>query len=386
MYKEYKRSPMLEVTLKTYIWVLKNFIYFSLVFCMLFVISVCIHLFFNIKISTSYSIIMTLVSFLFFCFCLYLILFPKKDFIFINKRSGILPFFLLTISTTFLSIYFLSINLMIATELGENLTIEEKYQLYMIPFQKKTVTLADYREMKEDKLTSTFGHVDIYHDPEEIELIPIIEDSLDKADKLTTTIFGEVKDNQIDLILHSSTQELYEKTSLIKTMGYFDDPNNIIGIAITDKSNILADQMPQSFYFQSTLLHEYTHYRLQAFIKQQGLYVYRIPLWFHEGVAEYVGMYNVAHRYYPFQEVEFVNLDSHQDWEKYRLEEYDVYLQSYYGIKYLVDQYGESMIKTIVIETAKENDFDKGFLKATGITIDELQELYVKEAKQSYTE
>lgn len=329
---------------------------------------------------------MTLVSFLLFCFCLYLILCPKKELIFINKRSGILPFILLTISTTFLSIYFLSINLMIATELGENLTIEEKYQIYMIPFQKKTVTLADYREMKEDKLTSTYGHVDIYHDPEEIELIPIIEDSLDKADKLTTTIFGEVKDNQIDLILHSSTQELYEKTSLIETMGYFDDPNNIIGIAITDKSNILADQMPQSFYFQSTLIHEYTHYRLQAFIKQQGLYVYRIPLWFHEGVAEYVGMYNVAHRYYPFQEVEFVNLDSHQDWEKYRLEEYDVYLQSYYGIKYLVDQYGESMIKTIVVETAKENDFDKGFLKATGITIDELQELYVKEAKQSYTE
>ncbi|HZH58846.1 MAG TPA: hypothetical protein VEY70_04560 [Metabacillus sp.] len=287
---------------------------------------------------------------------------------------------------TFISIYFLAINIMIATELGENLTIEEKYQLYMIPFQEKIVTLADYKEMKENKLATTYRHVDIYYEPHEAELIPIIEDSIDKADELTTAIFGEVKDNQIDLILHSSTEELYEKTSLIETMGYFDDPNNIIGIAITDLSNILSDEMPQSFYFQSTILHEYTHYRLQAFIKQQGLYVYRIPLWFHEGVAEYIGMYNVAHRYYPFQEIEFVNLDSHHDWEKYRLEKYDVYLQSYYGIKYLVDQYGESMIKTIIIETAKENDFDKGFLKATGITIEELQELYVKDAKQTYTE
>ncbi|WP_175640682.1 hypothetical protein [Metabacillus schmidteae] len=371
--------------MKTQFLFLKNAIHYLLIFCVLFVISVCVHLFFNIKISTVYSIIMALVSFLFFCFCLYLLLNPKRNITLLSRKSGILSFILLTICTSFLSIYFLSINHMIATELGENLTIEEKYQLYIIPFQKKTVTIADYKEMKKNKLTTTYGHVEVYYESQEVGLLPIIEESIDKADELTTVMFGEVKDNQIDLILHSSTEELYEKTSLIETMGYFDDPNNIIGIAITDLSNILLAEMPESFYFQSTLLHEYTHYRLQAFIKQQGLYVYRIPLWFHEGIAEYIGMHNVAHRYYPFREVEFKKLDSHQDWEKYRLEDYDVYLQSYYGIKYLVDQFGESMIKTIIIETAKENDFDKGFSNATGMTIEELQEVYVKDAKQTYT-
>ncbi|PAF14894.1 hypothetical protein CHH61_24340, partial [Shouchella clausii] len=82
---------------------------------------------------------------------------------------------------------------------------------------------------------------------------------------------------------------------------------------------------------------------------------------FHEGVAEFVGMYDVAHRYYPFQETSFENLVTHDDWEKKRLEDYDVYLQSYYAIDYLVNHYGETMIKTIIEETAKVNDFDEGF-------------------------
>ncbi len=367
--------------MKTLISIFKNIFYSLLTFCTIFVLTSCVHLFFNIKISLFYSGLLVLFSLSLFCFCLYVLLTFKRDFQFLRLKgnSGIFSLIFFTVCITFLSIYFLSINLMITTELGDNLTIEEKYQLYIIPFHEKKVTIADYQAMKENKLVSTYHHVDIYYESHEVELLPIIEDTIDKADELTSTIFGEIEDNQIDLILHSSTEELYEKTSLIETVGYFDDPNNIMGIAITDLTKILSNEMPQSFYFQSTILHEYAHYRLQAYLKQQGLYVYRVPLWFHEGVAEYVGMNNVAHRYYPFREIGFKNLVTHQDWEKYRLENYDVYLQSYYGIKYLVDQYGEPVLKTIIIETARENDFDKGFSKATGITIEELQELYVKD-------
>lgn len=273
---------------------------------------------------------------------------------------------------------------MISSELGENLTLEEKYQLYTIPFQTNKVTIADYQAMKKDKLMSSYRNVTIYYERHEEELVPIIEDVLSRADDLTTNLLGEVEDNEIDFIIHSSTEELYEKTSLVETMGYFDDPNDIVGVAITDLSNILMNQVPQSFYFQSTILHEYTHYRLQAFIKEQGLYVYRIPLWFHEGVAEYVGMYNVAHQYYPFQETKFTQLVTHKDWEKHRLEDYDVYLQSYYAVKYLVDEYGESSIKKIILETAKTNDFNEGFNQATGLTIEELQNIYIKDEKEAF--
>jgi hypothetical protein len=256
----------------------------------------------------------------------------------------------------------------------------------MLPFQVDQTTPTDYNAMKENKLMKSYLNVTIYYSPPEKELLPVIEGVLDKADSLTTRLFGTVNDNNIDLILHASSEELYERTSLIETMGYFDDPNDIVGVAISDLDEIVSDQMPGSFYFQSTLMHEYTHYRLQAFIKEQGLFVYRIPLWFHEGVAEFVGMYDVAHRYYPFQETSFENLVTHDDWEKKRLEDYDVYLQSYYAIDYLVNHYGETMIKTIIEETAKVNDFDEGFTNATGISVKDLETYYLKEARQSIEE
>lgn len=272
---------------------------------------------------------------------------------------------------------------MISNEPSKHLTVEEKFNLYMILFRENQTSQTNYNAIKEKKLVQSYLNVEIYYEPDERDLLPIIKQNLDTADSITTSLFGSVKDNEIDLILHPSTEELYKSTKLFDTMGYFDDPNDTLGVAISDLEEIVADRMPGTFYFQSTLMHEYTHYRLQAFIKEQGLFVYKVPLWFHEGVAEFVGMSDVTQRYYPFRETSFTKLVTHDDWEKYRLKNYDVYLQSFYAIQYIVNQYGETMIKSIIEETAKANDFNEGFTQATGITIDDLQTLYLVEAKQS---
>ncbi|UPG64936.1 hypothetical protein [Metabacillus endolithicus] len=102
--------------------------------------------------------------------------------------------------------------------MGGNLTLEEKYQLYLIPFQSNKVTIADYQAMKKDKMVSSYKNVMIYYETHEKELVPIIEDVLNRADELTTNLLGDVHDNEIDLILHSSIEDLYEKTSLVQTM------------------------------------------------------------------------------------------------------------------------------------------------------------------------
>ncbi|KKI92525.1 hypothetical protein WQ54_09210 [Bacillus sp. SA1-12] len=371
--------------MKIFIIFIKNLIYSIISFFVIFISLIGLFLVMNIKISLMFSIILILLSFTLFCYCLYAFISLKKDFHFLSLKgiSGLLSLSCLSIVFTLMNVFFFSINFMISTELGKNITIEEKIGLYMLPFQENKTQPINYRAMKENKLIKTYRNVNIYYQPQEQELLPIIEGILKKADSITTGLFGSIKDNKIDLILHSSSEDLYEKTALIETMGYFDDPNDTVGVAISDKEEILANRMPGSFYFQSTIMHEYTHYRLQAFIKEKGLFVNRIPLWFHEGVAEYVGMHDVTHRYYPFHETSFTKLDTHDEWEKFRLDDYDVYLQSYYAIKYLVDTYGKTMIKKIIVETAEVNDFNEGFTRATGITVNDLQTNYLEEAKKS---
>ncbi len=357
----------------------KHLILFTLALILTFFLLMTLFLLIDVQFGFFVSIFMCLSALGSFSFCIY-------EFVKDNKVTR-LPLFIrtnqlvllsyLSLAYIFVSFYFFSINLMITTELGKDLSLEEKIDFYTLPFQKEPSNSINYQRMKENKLTHQYQNFTIYYKPHEKELLPIIERAIDKADYLTSGLLGAVKDNEIDFIIHASSDELYKETSLIKTMGYFDDPNDIVGIAITDLDEITADRMPGSFYFQSTIMHEYTHYRLQAFIKEQGLFVYRIPLWFHEGVAEYIGMYDVKHRYYPFKDTSFENLVTQKEWEKFRLDNYDVYLQSYYAIRYIVDTYGETIIKEIIEETAKVNDFNKGFAKATGISIDDLQTIYL---------
>ncbi|MGN7943076.1 hypothetical protein [Metabacillus sp. 22489] len=357
----------------------KHLILFTLALILTFFLLMTLFLLIDVQFGFFVSIFMCLSALGSFSFCIY-------EFVKDNKVTR-LPLFIrtnqlvllsyLSLAYIFVSFYFFSINLMITTELGKDLSLEEKIDFYTLPFQKEPSNSINYQRMKENKLTHQYQNFTIYYKPHEKELLPIIERAIDKADYLTSGLLGAVKDNEIDFIIHASSDELYKETSLIKTMGYFDDPNDIVGIAITDLDEITTDRMPGSFYFQSTIMHEYTHYRLQAFIKEQGLFVYRIPLWFHEGVAEYIGMYDVKHRYYPFKDTSFENLVTHKEWEKFRLDNYDVYLQSYYAIRYIVDTYGETIIKEIIEETAKVNDFNKGFAKATGISIDDLQTIYL---------
>lgn len=365
--------------------VIRNLIKSLLVFIIIFVLILGLFLIVNKTISLFITLIFILLYVGLFCYCMYAFVYASKTFNFLSFKGfiGLISFTLLTITCTFATIFFFSINLMITNELGENLTFEEKMEFYMLPFLKDKTNSIDYHAIKTHKLRTTYHNVEIFYEPHEKDLLPIIKHAIDKTDTLTTNLFGKVEDNDIDLILHSSSEELYEQTSLLKTMGYFDDPNDIVGIAISDLDEILSDQMPGIFYFQSTIMHEYTHYRLQTYMKEQGLYINRVPLWFHEGVAEYVGMHEVAYRYYPFKEAPFEKLITHEEWEEYRFDNYEVYIQSYYAIHYLVEKYGDEIIRSIIEETAKVNDFDEGFTRATGITIKDLQEVYLETNKIS---
>lgn len=321
----------------------------------------------------------------FFCISIYgLVQWGKKfRFLFLRSISGAVMLMLTSISL-FLSITVIFlVNYMLLTELGHSMTFQDKIDLYSTPFKSPK----DYQSLKEERDTQKLlQHVTVFHLEEEKEVLPIIEDALKKANLLNNRVFGEVENPQVDLILHSTSDELNTYTSMVDTMGYYDEASDIMGVAINDYNGVLSINEAPYYYFYSTIMHEYTHYRMQTFIKENGLYLYRIPVWFHEGVAEYIGMNGVRSGYYPFEEVNLYELSTHEQWESYRSEEFDVYAQGHFAVLYLVDTYGEDIISKIITETTETNDFEKGLKQATGISINELNELYLVEEKKLYEE
>lgn len=276
-----------------------------------------------------------------------------------------------------LIIVLFSINMIVMTKFGKSMTFQDKVTLFSIPVDQSPSP--NYKKIKSKKEREKVMNMTVYHEKEEVKLLPIIKQSLLEAKQFNDRIFEKNHDRNIDLILHNSTEDLRVYTSLVDTLGYYDDTNSVIGIAINNYEGILTQSDANYIYFHSTIMHEYTHYRLQSFIKTHGLYVYRIPLWFHEGVSEYIGMNGLTYPYYTFKQIPLEKLTSYEQWETYRTDSYDVYAQSYFAINYLVEQYGEKIISNIIIYTAETNNFNDGFKKATGLSIHELDSIYMKQ-------
>ncbi|MED4531048.1 hypothetical protein ABET51_14690 [Metabacillus fastidiosus] len=283
---------------------------------------------------------------------------------------------------SFLIIMLFSINMIIMTKFGKSMTFQDKIELFSVPLAADNYRSPNYEKIKQYKETEKILNMTVYHQKEESELLPIIESSLTEAKRINDRLFEKNKDREINLILHNSKEDLKTYTSLVDTLGYYDDTNAVIGIAVKDYKRILTKWDAAYAYFHSTIMHEYTHYRLQTYIKANNLYVYRIPLWFHEGVSEYVGMKGLTYPYYSFEQVPLKRLASHEQWETYRIGAYDIYAQSYFAINYLVEQYGEDIIPKIIRYTAQVNDFNQGFKKATGLSVNELDALYMESKKR----
>lgn len=120
-------------------------------------------------------------------------------------------------------------------------------------------------------------------------------------------------------------------------------------------------------------MHEYTHYVFTQKNSEFGLTDKDIPLCFSEGVAEYIGYDDAEISETDSTILPFNQLTTYKQWNNYRIDiQYDVYLQSYLAIRFLVNEYGNNIINQIINETKTNGGFEKGFQNATGLRVNEL--------------
>ncbi|WP_342567457.1 collagenase [Psychrobacillus sp. FSL K6-4046] len=129
--------------------------------------------------------------------------------------------------------------------------------------------------------------------------------------------------------------------------------------------------------YNKNIIHEYTHNVLEQKLTELEIPKKEIPYWFFEGVAEYIGSddqdhYNIDAKILPVNQ-----LSTYTQWDRYRTNpEYDVYLQSYLTIRYLINKFDNEIINEILIQTQIKGDFDEGFKSATGMDINNLSGIY----------
>ncbi|WP_252431693.1 collagenase [Peribacillus butanolivorans] len=212
--------------------------------------------------------------------------------------------------------------------------------------------------------------VKIYNS-ENDELSNLIINEITNLNKELSSMFGTIKmDVEINIMVFEELEELQKHAELENIGAFFDKNYNLIALVKPDNLVREADE----WFFRRDLRHEYTHYYLTKYLSENKITA--VPKWFDEGLAEYVAVtMDGVETTDPLEEViNFELLKSREDWATQRRSHTELYPQSHYGIKYIIEDNDLSIIKKIIDDSYKL-DFSKSFKRHTNIEINEFHKL-----------
>ncbi|WP_377890352.1 collagenase [Alkalihalobacillus sp. R86527] len=231
------------------------------------------------------------------------------------------------------------------------------------------------KEAKSTKESMTYGNVTVYVDEKDLDLFPVMKETLDKAKSLNEQLLGEIKERNVDLILFSDKEEFDKMSDLENVSGFYHTFALLIGVRVDNKEEILKEKEGPLYFFERSVLHEYSHYALDRKVEVTGYGLNSYPLWFQEGLAEYIANEGTNVEPWNFSLVAFDELRTHEQWRDARLRKMtDVYRQSYYAVSHLIEEKGEGVINEIIEATGESGDFESSFIDVTGLTYEELDE------------
>lgn len=235
------------------------------------------------------------------------------------------------------------------------------------------------RQLKESSMRDDHHHISIYHEENFSELLPITKETLDLAIERNEELFGETERVPFDLLVFENVVEMKGFSEFEVGDAFYSDFHKVLAIRNFGKEFILAEDELALHSFRRELLHEYTHYSFIRRVSNLNHY----PMWFIEGMAEYVA--NDPERVFSphFVNIPFDRLNSSEQWrEALSTSLASPYMQSYYTIDFLTTEYGEEVITQIIDLVDETRNFEESFSEITGLTLDELENIFLSSYRE----
>ncbi|MGG3574248.1 collagenase [Bacillus gobiensis] len=237
-------------------------------------------------------------------------------------------------------------------------------------------------EIKESLDMIPYQHVNVYYSEEEEDILPLTEETLDYAIEVNRNLldYHPPEDDTLDLIFFENRGQMERFSNLRDISGFYSEQNQLIGLLPEEKEKLASEEEFSVYLYQRILIHEYTHYALHQKLREINVDPEEMPLWFHEGVAEWIANYEIELEPMDLSPVPFEKLMTDEDWQNSRFDySTDIYLQSYYMINELVESFGEDILLSIINETKTNGDFNKAFQEATNESLKDFEKLFIQE-------
>ncbi|WP_040212779.1 tetratricopeptide repeat protein [Clostridium polynesiense] len=206
---------------------------------------------------------------------------------------------------------------------------------------------------------------------------------LDDVEKDCVNIFEEAELIPLNIYLEDE-EEAFKSSNqdIVDLRGIFiinkSTGENTIRILVKDVLlDVLAVKSGRSD-FKNTLRHEYCHYYLNRLKLTYNLQEGDIPLWFEEGMAEYIASCSTSFKgKMPEGVIPLKKLIIPELWQDYIEGGKDPYSESYYAVYNLIKLKGLKVIKNILAGTASEG-FEASFERYTEMNICDYEALLEK--------
>lgn len=312
---------------------------------------------------------------------------------FLQGRIGAMTIILMSIILA-INITVISISNIVLSEIySESATTFQKlggYKRLVNTLVSKKSYIKSVKDNIETMNQEKLGYLNLYYDGEIDKYhVDLIKEFVPQAEEATSLLFGKVNKENVNVIFYSREKdfEKYTKDFRENTRGL----NYLSGMYNVDMNSIHLNRFSKEqadWEIGEIFMHEYAHYIYELYLSQNNI-GNNIPLWFNEGIAEYIGYNGSVVEYSPswMQKTEkFTNMNADEDFQRLlRNEKYNPYLQSYYAVNTLIKDKGPSII-TDILQKSKEKEFYEAFSEAVGMNIEKFQDVYLQEYIDEYNE
>ncbi|MCH4827945.1 peptidase MA family metallohydrolase [Planococcus halocryophilus] len=226
--------------------------------------------------------------------------------------------------------------------------------------------------LKEYNKRVEYKHLTMYYTTQDESLIPLTQNAIDRGIELNSKFIGSYNE-PLDLVLLKNREDLANIVGSEQSSGFHSIDMNMTGILPEDREALANGAPPMIWAYKSTVKHEYTHFVLEHKFNDLGISLEEVPYWFTEGFAEYIGAEEDSITVMEQELLPLEEITTADQWRKHHENlDYNIYLQSYIAVRFLIHTYGEKVILDILTETSITNNFESSFKNVTGIEIDEL--------------
>lgn len=257
-------------------------------------------------------------------------------------------------------------------------------------FNKIVLNIVETEEYRSELEETRYKNYKIVHNKEFKVTLPVVFAYLDMLEIRTNELLGFIPTDEVTIQIDYDEEVFFARRGVesdnSSIAGYYNSISSTIYMNIKDvcrevimnlNKEITMPDNTKGFSdssFREILFHEYFHYALSCFLKENDISRDNIPMWFDEGLAEY----SSCNDKFTEEQIDYVSLlklNSRRDWSSIKNENKNsqVYDESMYAMYMIAKQNGENSFKDIVLK-CKELSFEESFKEVMGISLEKFDD------------